>query len=337
MTDENKQESGDQPGATPNAPAAEAPPGTDSSAVGADAPSAGGSSLPPAGDPPPAPAAGDSPKPGDKPADPPPPAGPWGDNWREAASAEDQAVLKALQRYASPKDVAKALVEAQAKIRSGELSKPLPDDATPEQIAEYRKARGIPEQAAGYLEKLPDGLVIGEDDKPLFDSFAGELHKHNVDPKVAHGLIAWYQNLVSGEDKARVDADAELKATVEHELRTEWGQEFKINVNVVNSFLAQAPKEVQEMLAEARTMDGTPIKGTAAFARWIASVAREINPAITIPGASGGDPLQSIDGRIAELDKMMRTDRKGWNNSPALQAEYLRLVDQRDSLRRRTG
>ena len=58
--------------------------------------------------------------------------GPWGDNWRETAAGDEGKILKELQRYASPKEVAKALVEAKARISSAELAAPLPENATVE-------------------------------------------------------------------------------------------------------------------------------------------------------------------------------------------------------------
>ena len=280
---------------------------------------------------------GDPPAGGTPPAEPAAVAGPWGDGWREAAAGEDAETLKRLQRYTSPKDVAKALREAQDKIRSGELAAPLPDNATPEQITDFRQRNGIPEKAETYLEKLPDGLVIGEDDKPLFGAFAEQLHKHNVKPAVVHDVVKWYSEMIAAEDRARVDADGELKTKTEDALRTEWGGDYRVNVNVVNAMLAQAPKDVQDMIAEARTPDGTPIKGTASFARWMAGLAREVNPVITIPSGSSGDPMKTVHEEIASIEKLMQTDSKAYYGDPKHSKRLAELYGIRDQMARKAG
>lgn len=318
------------PPANPSPPGSPAPGADPSNPAAVTAPAGAGTppgSAPGAGTPP---DGGTSPA-GDKPAD----KGPWGDNWRENAAGEDGETLNRLRRYASPKDVAKALREAQDKIRSGELAAPLPENATEEQVKEYRQRNGVPESPAGYLEKLPDGLVIGEDDKPLFEAFAGELHKHHMKPEVAQGILKWYQDLVQAEDHARVEADGALKTETEKALREEWGGDYRINVNVVNAMLAQAPQDVQDMLAEARTPDGTPIKGTAAFARWLAALAREVNPVVTLSGGRTGDPMQSMHDEIAGIEKLMQTNPKDYYGNPKHSERLAELYRMRESMAQR--
>lgn len=326
----------------PGAAAAETPPNNPNSPAPGAAPAAANgaapavpaavAAVPGAGEPGAAPAAVTPPAGGE-----PHVPGPWGDNWRETAAGDDAAILKDLQRYTSPKEVAKALVEAKARIRSGELQAPLPDNATAEQVTEFRQRNGIPEKADGYLEKLPDGLVIGEDDKPLFASFAEQLHKHNVKPAVVHDVVKWYSDMLATEDKARVDADATLKTETEDALRGEWGGDYRVNVNIVNAMLSQAPKTVQDMIAEARTPDGTPIKGTADFARWMATLAREVNPIVTIPGGSSGDPMKTVHEEIAAIETLMQKDRKAYNADPSKAARLMQLYDIKAQMTRKAG
>jgi hypothetical protein len=107
-------------------------------------------------------------------------------DWRKSVSGGDEKAVKTFERFATLGDLGKAYREAQAKISSGELAKPLPKDATPEQIKAYREGNGIPEKPEGYFEKLPNGLVIGEDDKPLFEGFAKSMHELNAPPAMIH-------------------------------------------------------------------------------------------------------------------------------------------------------
>jgi len=108
--------------------------------------------------------------PQDPPSDPPadPPTDKWGENWREEHSGGDEKTLKRLQRYTDPGAVINALTAAQNKIASGDMGAKLPENATETELADYRKATGVPETAADYDVQLPNGMVIGEEDQPTY-------------------------------------------------------------------------------------------------------------------------------------------------------------------------
>src|SRR3546814_8159770 len=75
------------------------------------------------------------------------------------------------------------------KLSSGEFKKAIGPDATPEQIAEWRKEQGIPEKPEDYDLKFDNGLVIGEADKPLVAEFLKASHATNVTPAQAKAQI----------------------------------------------------------------------------------------------------------------------------------------------------
>jgi hypothetical protein len=117
----------------------------------------------------------------------------WVEDWRARMAGEDKARLKTLERMGSPEDVAKAYFEAQKKISEGFKAPALPDSPTDEQVAEYRKALGIPEKPEDYkLSDLPKGVVLGEAEKPIVDSFAKSAHAANMPPQYAKAAAAWY-------------------------------------------------------------------------------------------------------------------------------------------------
>src|SRR5688572_23894721 len=93
----------------------------------------------------------------------------WPADWRQKLAGEDKKTLERLGRMASPADLLKSYRALEQKISAGELKKGLPENATPEQVAEWRREQGLPEKPEGYLENLslPDGVVLGEADKPM--------------------------------------------------------------------------------------------------------------------------------------------------------------------------
>lgn len=270
------------------------------------------------------------------PQDPAKPSAPtFASTWRADIAGGDEKAAKVLERFATPQDLAKSYLEAQAKIRSGELAKPLPKDATPEQVAEWRKGNNIPEKPEGYFEKLPNGLVIGEDDKPLFDSVAQKLHARNVPPEVMHDLTEWYYNLQNEQIKTQQDADSLAKPALEEKLREAWGADFKANANVYASYLESAPKDVQDVLKSARDAEGNFILYRPEVVSWLVAQAREINPAGHITPAGNAGNVQSIQAEIDSIESLMRTNRTAYNKDNAKQERLRQLYDARIKLQKR--
>jgi len=253
----------------------------------------------------------------------------WGENWRQAYAGEDTKRLNQLERFQSPKAVLDAFFSAQEKIRSGELRSPLPENATPEQVAAYRQQNGIPEKPEGYFEKLPDGLVIGDADKPMFSSFAEGLHKLNADPKIAQYAVSWYNQFQEDAAAKVAEGDNAAKTATEDELRAEWGADYRANINHIQGFLAQAPEGVADLIGNARGADGKAILNDPNVVRWLASVARELNPVGTIV-PSGGGSAKGLDDEISEIETFMRTDRAAYNKDERKQARLRDLYAARE-------
>lgn len=270
------------------------------------------------------------------PQDPAKPTGPtFAATWRADISGGDEKATKLLERYATPQDFTKAYLEAVKKISSGDLAKPLPKDATPEQVAEWRKGNNIPEKPEGYFEKLPNGLVIGEDDKPMFDAVAAKLHARNVPPEVVHDLAEWYYGMQDQQIQAQQSADAEAKPALEAKLREAWGPDFKANANVYASYLEAAPKEVQDVLKSARDADGNFILYRPEVVSWLVAQAREINPAGHITPAGSEGTVQSVQTEIDTIEKFMRTNRTEYNKDEKMQARARQLYEARAKLQQR--
>lgn len=279
----------------------------------------------------PAPGSAPSPTPSAAPSPPsgnPAPATAWGDNWRQQYAGEDTKLLQRLERYQSPKAALDALIAAQNKISSGELRSPLPDNATPEQVAAYRQQNGIPEKPEGYFEKLPDGLVIGDADKPLFNSFAEGLHKLNADPKIAQYAVSWYNQLQEEQNVKLAEGDTAAKTATEDALRAEWGGDYRANINHIQGFLAQAPEGVADLIGNARGADGKAILNDPNVVRWLASVARDLNPTGTIVPA-GSTVGKGLDDEIAEIETFMKTNRAEYRKDEKKQARLRDLYDAR--------
>lgn len=149
--------------------------------------------TPPAADPPAGGTAGDPPAGGTPPAD-----GAPDPDWYSSLSADadgDKPSLRDWAKAAGVKDLdglAKIARDNQAALRESGRIKVPGEGAKPEEVAEFRKAIGVPEDAKGYAVTAPKDEA--GNDLPLNDDLIGRMAesalKHGAPKAVFEGLIA---------------------------------------------------------------------------------------------------------------------------------------------------
>lgn len=209
----------------------------------------------------------------------------------------------------------------------------LPKDATPEQIAAYRKENGIPEKADGYLEAVKD-LNIPEGDREIIAPYLPIMHKHNLSPEVAKELIATRQAETDRQIEARIAEDKKLSTEWQEELRTEWGNQYRGNVaNIKNLLTSRFGEEGMERLLTAREPNGDLILDNPGILRALAQLAIDVNggaPTITTADGTSIADLKGATARKGELEKMMGDSTSEYYKGPnaaKLQQEYRDIVD----------
>lgn len=261
----------------------------------------------------------------------------WPEDWRAKLAGEDEKVLKRLERMKSPKDVLKSWRALETKLSSGDVKATLPEGATEEQVAEYRKENGIPDTPEGYLEALPNGLVVGEDDKEAVNSFLESAHGKNASPEFVASALDWYYERQEETAAQQVTADREYKQQSEDALRAEWGNEYRANVNSVQAFLDTAPVDedgtpLKELLLGARLSDGTALGDNPLALKWLVGLAEAENPAGFVSPGAGGTQAESVEAEIAEIEKLMRTDPPAYYKDQKKQDRLLLLYKTQEKL-----
>lgn len=250
----------------------------------------------------------------------------WDDGWREKVAGEDEKTQKRLERFTSVKSMSDALIAAQDKIRSGEVKFTLKDGATPEEVTAWRKDNGIPEKYSEY-----DVGLVDESNKASVESFLKMAHEKNFAPDKARAgvefIVSERQRVIEGiREKDNIQSEQ-----AEEVLRKEWGADFKGNFNAITNLLSKnAPEGYIGELLSGRLANGTAIGDDPATLRFLASVARELNPFATILPGSGTNQINAAQSRLTELEGMMGDDNSAYNKggqSKALQAEYLKLTE----------
>jgi hypothetical protein len=257
-----------------------------------------------------------------------PPKADWAEDWRTKLAGEKPD--KQLERMASPKDVYNSWKALQSKLSSGELKSTLPKDAKPEDVAKWRTENGIPEKHTDY--KMPDGVVVGDADKPLIDLFLQDMHGKNASPEMVQTAVASYYKIQEQQAAAIAEADVSHKDEMENTLRAEWGAEYRGNVNAITSMLSTAPGGIKDKILSARMADGRAIMNDPDVLRWFATTSRELNPVATVV-PSGGDQMGAITDELAGIEKLMGNRSSEYWKGPkadAMQARYRTLVAARD-------
>ena len=242
-------------------------------------------------------------------------------DWRTRMAGGDDKALKILERFASPKAMADALVDVRTKISKGELkapAKPLGADATPEQVAEWRQANDIPETPDKYDVTLDNGVVLGEADKPKLASFQKRMHDANVPQSNFKAALGWWQEQQLADAEQQTLADATYRKGAEDNLREQWGPEYRVNVTLYKEALASLPEGMGETLNTARDAEGRLLGANPAFVSWLVNQRREENPLATVMAGSGVNGAQVMESEMAAIRAQMSDLNSPYNKGPKI-------------------
>lgn len=245
--------------------------------------------------------------------------------WRESIAGDNADALKTLERFASPKALYESYDSLRGRVSKGELKAviPFPDKGSVEQQAQWRTENGVPADGK-YEFKLPDGVQIGENDKPVIENFTKFAHTKNLPAGAVNEVVGWYlQDRAAREEAAKTQFD-ETKRAVAAELGGEWGQEYKPNLNRIQGMLDATIPADQKGLKD---LINNALATNAHFARHYAALALQINPASTlVPGDRGANEA-SITDEIKKIETGMRANRTAYNKDEATQKRYRELLD----------
>jgi hypothetical protein len=246
-------------------------------------------------------------------------------DWRRGIAGDDDKYYAELQRFNAALDYGNSFREAQQTIRSGNLKAALKDDATEDDVKAYREENGIPLEPSGYLENLPEGLVLGENDKEIFEDYLLAIHGHNAPPEIAHATLEWYNGFAEQQQAIQLALDDDHSAETTTELRGAWGADYQANLNLVHGLLeGQFGKDAKEQLLNGRYADGRAFLNDPKVLKGFAEMARALNPIhqITPPGH---DPSQTLNDEISELEKFMSEHRTEYNKDVGKQERLRQL------------
>lgn len=253
------------------------------------------------------------------------PAADWA-TLRSDWAGGDEATSKVLDRYSDGKAFVKAHKELVDKLASGELktAKKLPENPTPEQIADYRKANGIPEKPDGYDIQFPVGFTPDEATKATLEEYRAFAHANHIPPNLVKGQVNWYLAAQQKAAEARLVQDDKDQSDGAELLRKDWGHEFGRNIQTVQA-LFEGNEELFGAIMGARGADGKKLGNNPDVLRFLVNVGVNANPSIREYAGDGSVTPASAAERIKEIEDLRIKDWSKYR-SPAIQEEYSRLL-----------
>lgn len=253
-------------------------------------------------------------------------------------SGGDPKIRQWLDRFASPFNVTKTALEARRKIGSNEYlkAKPEVDGNTPEgkaALEEWRGNAGIPKSPDGYLDKLPNGIVVGEADKGMIGDFLSDMHAADAPPAHVHAALGWYYKNVEKVAAQQAEDDKAYRAQGQDELRGEWGAEYRGNINGIKSLFSMpdlgGDAELMQDIFSARMPNGRMLGDNPAAIRFLERISREINPQGTVVPSGGGDLGKDIDAELKDIESKFNTEAYLKGGLDARYRELLALKEKR--------
>jgi len=255
-------------------------------------------------------------------------------------AGDDTAMLTQLKRVKTPADLARRVVDLQAKISKG--VKPLVVDAesSDEDVAAYREAVDIPDEVTDYRENINFSETVQptERDTALLESFTQTTHDFNIPAEQAQGMLNWYEETVEAQQQDRAEGAVRARAETADTLRGEWGGEYAGNVNAVKTFLdSQLGEEGATGLVQKQFTDGTFLGDNVHFLRMMAQVATDtLGPNAIF----SGDTQQMSTDLNARKDELLKLrggdkDQQAEYKSDKVQSELTEIYAKLDRLKQR--
>lgn len=254
----------------------------------------------------------------------------WPADWREKLAGGDAKRLEELKRVTDPTTLGKRFFDAQDKIRSGKINadEPMPD---PEKDAAgakaWREARGIPEKPDGYALDPKVDKRLTDEDKAVFGTLRDVAHKAGLPASAVSTFGAWYADTVEAQRQVQAEQDAAAAEKAEDILRKELGNEYKPMHTIAQRYAQEVLGKDAANVFDARLPDGRRLGDVPEFIKGFIKLGVAEYGDVSF---AGGEAKAHTEDRIAEIEKLMKTDFSKYEADTAMRAEYQDLLEKRD-------
>ena len=195
--------------------------------------------------------------------------------------------------------LAKAWVETKKLVGAKAPALKIPDaTSTPEEVALYRKAIGVPDDPSGYHFTRPEVAILAEWDEAQEQRFLTRMHQAGVPAEAVQKISNWY-----GEELSQLEQGIlRYREAAMQELRREWGPDYAANLGVGNRAVTEFGGKALGEFLKNTIVDGLMLGDHPILIRAFAKIGKELMEAGAIPatGISHLTPEEAAE-RVTEL------------------------------------
>lgn len=245
-------------------------------------------------------------------------------DWRAAMAGGDEKALKRFERYADPAAAGRAFLELERERREGVLPKPKSDWGD-EQWGKFYAELGRPEAPDKYeiQVQVADDAPAGA--QGMIEARLQDVRQAAFDagltPQQWAKLSQYVHTSVSGELAAAQSEARAYQQEVVQQLRSEWGEGYKENIEWANAALNEFSRETgfdaQSMLGLTVMVDGKQVKlgDYAPFIKLATAVGRRFadDPNFLDVKTGMADSVGSMQQRLDQLIELAKTNSRAYD------------------------
>lgn len=275
-----------------------------------------------------------------------PPASPGpsgGPDWRAVMAGEDAKAIEQLARYQSPGDFLKAHNELRGKLSQRAEPARLPDNATPEQVGEWRKGLGLPDVAkdakpdaylGAYKIEAPKGYEMSEPERGMLADYAKLAYEQGHSPREVKAATDFFFQQQAAQQQAvnRVAVDFQKKQ--QNALRDELGSaEYEAQQAAGSAWLKEQFKDDPSAMGDllnAQLPSGGKLGDSAWFFKLVAQQAVGAGYTDRIEANTIEAGGKSLEQQQSEIEALRSSDPRRYAQQD-VQAKLDRIIELRHS------
>ena len=172
----------------------------------------------------------------------------------------------------------------------------------------------LPKESEGYEYQTPEGMIIGDDDKDVINSFKKIAHDSNIPQDAFEKIVNFHYDNIQKQDALEREMFEQQSITASEILQKELKGDFDRSIEHLNSFLKNKFGDNKEIIDNAIGGDGVPLLSNPAVIRQLMNIANELDPIARVMPI-GQRSVSSLNNEKEELISKMKDDKE-WLKNP---------------------
>jgi hypothetical protein len=146
--------------------------------------------------------------------------------WRDMI--KDDSLHRHAERFSDIDSLIQGNLDLRKKVAKS-VNKP-DENASEDEISQYRESLGVPEDVDGYDFELPEGVERTEQMMDAEDHWANIFLDHNVPKETADVLVHEFRGEIQKLLESQVESDRVVVEEATAQLKKDWGEEYDKNL-----------------------------------------------------------------------------------------------------------